>query len=330
MTPLPERLFALLDLLQSHRRLTAGDLAVRLGVDERTVRRDIARLQALDIPVEVARGRGGGLQLPPGTLLPALRFTDDEALALALGLTLVSHVPGLALEHAAERALRRLEQVLSDGIRARVHTFGDALVFGEVARAAGATDSTPLASALVLDLAEAITHHRQVEIRYRAAGKGDSVRKLDPYALVQLIGRWYLVGYCHMRTGVRTFRLDRLQTLKVLGEGFAPPEGFDALAFVSDSIAKMPFPGQVACRALLHTSLDEARRLTPLASAVLEPHPAGVHLSFLVPPSELEAVALHLLRLPCEVSEVEPLELRHALEAVATRAMRLAGRSKVR
>lgn len=116
MVPLPERLFTLLDLLQSHRRLKVGDLAARLDVDERTVRRDVVRLQSLGIPVEVVRGRGGGLELPPGTLLPALRFTDDEALALGLGLTLVARVPGLTLEHAAERALHRLEQVLSEGV----------------------------------------------------------------------------------------------------------------------------------------------------------------------------------------------------------------------
>lgn len=253
MTPLPERLFTLLDLLQSHRRLTVSDLATRLDVDERTVRRDAARLQSLGIPVEAVRGRGGGLELPPGTPLPALRFTDDEALALGLGLTLVARVPGLTLK---------------------------------------------VTSAFVLDLAEAITYRRRAELRYRAPGKPDSIRKLDPYALVQLIGRWYLVGHCHLRGGARTFRLDRLQTLKVLTESFTQPDGFDALAFVSDSVAKTPFPEHVICRALLHTSLEEARRLTSPASAVLEPQPKGVRVTCLVPPDELEAVALHLLHFP--------------------------------
>ena len=123
---------------------------------------------------------------------------------------------------------------------------------------------------------------------------------------------------------MRTFRLDRLQTLKVLTEGFTQPEGFDALAFVSDSVAKTPFPKHVVCRALLHTSLEEARHSTPLASAVLEPCSDGVRFTCLVLPSELGAVVLHLLHFPFEVSEVEPHELRRALKVVATRALLLA------
>lgn len=123
---------------------------------------------------------------------------------------------------------------------------------------------------------------------------------------------------------MRTFHLDRLQTLKVLTEGFTQPDSFDTLAFVSDSVAKTPFPEHVICRALLHTSLDGARRLISPASAVLAPQLNGIRLTCLVSPGELGTVALHLLHFPYKVSDVEPPELRRALKEVAARALLLA------
>lgn len=117
MESLTGRLFKMVDLLQSTQRLTTKDLAHRLGVSERTVSRDIGRLQNLDLPVEVTPGRQGGVSLAPGALLPALRFTDDEALALGYGLLLARRAGSVALEQATQSASERLSNVLGERSR---------------------------------------------------------------------------------------------------------------------------------------------------------------------------------------------------------------------
>ena len=120
MNGLTGRLLKLADLLQNHTRLTTEEIAVRLGISERTVRRDVARLQELELNVEVTPGRGGGITLQPGSLLPALRFTDDEALALGFGLLLAGRTKGVALGQAPESASKRLGSVLGERLRGRV------------------------------------------------------------------------------------------------------------------------------------------------------------------------------------------------------------------
>lgn len=320
MPNLAQRLFDLVDVLQGRGRCTAADLAERLGVSERTIRRDLQRLQDLDLPVEVRPGRNGGVSLPPGALLPALRFTDDELLALVVGLRQVAHRSDSTLERAATRSLERLETVLSPGTRARVQALQDALSPGAPDPSAA---PVPTPSQRVMDLAEAIHQRRQVEIGYRTE-RGPTRRRVDPYGLAQ-IGPWYMVGHCHLRDDRRTFRLDRITDLRITEQTFLRPAGFDAYQAVAASIAMAPGHGEVLCRARLFTDIETASRMVPPTAVVLEPADQGVLLTVRAHADELDRIVFHLLRFPFPVEVVGPEALRVMTLQVHERAVRLAG-----
>jgi predicted DNA-binding transcriptional regulator YafY len=314
------RLFKVVDLLQSQGRLTTEALALQLGVSERTVRRDITRLQTLEVSVEVIPGRGGGISLMPGSLLPALRFTDDEALALGFGLLLARRSANVALEKATRSASKRLSNVLSERLRHRLEALATVLAEPPIELPEG--EAVP--SSLILDLAEAIKTSRQVELSYRSRQGELTTRHVDPCGLVHLGRSWYLAGYCHLRRGTRIFRLDRVRWAQVSQQSFTAPSAFDAFRVVTEAIAATPFPGTVACRVQLHCTLVEASRLIPPAAVVLEPDERGVLMTSHYPSEALEQLALHLLGFPFEVEVIEPRALQDALLAVAGHATRLA------
>ena len=182
------RVLAVLELLQAHQRLSGPELSERLEVDLRTVRRYVTMLQDLGIPVEGERGRYGGYRLRPGFKLPPLMFTDDEALAVTLGL-LAARRLGLAVTApAVEGALAKVERVLPPAVRQRVAAVQEALV----------TDLAPPAeapaSAVVATLSVAAQEGRRVWLRYGSARGEETERAVDPYGLVYLSGRWYAAG----------------------------------------------------------------------------------------------------------------------------------------
>lgn len=306
------RLFALVDLLQSRGRATTPELARHLGVSERTLRRDLGRLRELDIPVEVNPGRAGGVSLPPGSLLPPLRFTDDELLALVLGVNLVSQTGDATLERASSRAVRRLEQVLTEGTRTRLEALDHALALGPPG-----VSSSNVASLAVLELAEAVHQRRTLELRYASRGQV-SLRRVDPYGLARLYGRWYLVGYCHLRRDLRTFRLDRIRSFVGGAESFVRPEGLDAFDEIARSVALAQRP--VRCQVRLFVSMERASRLLPGTDALLEPDPQGVLLTVRAHADYLEHVALELLGMFCKLEILEPPELKKAFVALGERA----------
>ncbi len=317
------RLFRLADLLQSHKRLTTAELAQRLGVSERTVRRDVARLQGLELSVEVTPGRGGGVSLTPGALLPALRFTDDEALALGFGLMLAGRAEGVSLGSATESAFARLGSVLGERLKGRLAALGEVLSEPPFGGMGGATIDTTVESSLVLDLAEAASARWLLELSYRASKGEITTRRVEPYGLVHLNGYWYLTGYCHLRQDVRVFRLDRMRYAQALTETFVPPTDFDPLEAVSRAIAGTTFPGAVTCEVFLGCSVVEASRLVPAGAVLLEPEAAGVLLRVHVPPKKLSQIALYLLGFPFGVRVVGPEALRAALGEVSRRASAL-------
>ena len=323
MDGLTGRLFTLIDLLQSQERLTTETLARELAVSKRTVRRDLARLRDLEIQVEVTPGRNGGVTLEPGTLLPALRFTDGEALALGLGLQLVRRSPAVGLEQATKSAAKRLSTTLSERLRQRLEALRDVLVTPPVDES---NPNNPLASSLVLDLAEAVKARRSVELSYRSRQQTITSRRVDPYGLVNFEHYWYLAGYCCLRKGVRIFRLDRIRNAHVLDVSFNLPEAFDALKAVTEAIAGTRFPGTVTCRVRLACNPVEASRLIPPATVLLEPEAQGVLMTSHYPLESLEQFALYLLGFPFRVEVLGPRELRSALRMVAERAAKLANR----
>ncbi|MGL4609837.1 MAG: helix-turn-helix transcriptional regulator [Trueperaceae bacterium] len=320
MNGLTDRLFAMVDLLRGQKQLTTQALAEHFGVSERTIRRDLARLQDLEIEVETLPGRGGGVTLGRGSLLPALRFTDDEALVLALGLKQAQRTKTPKLAKAAESAFKRLEHVLSESLGERIDS---------VLQTLETETSEPLKldkveSHTMLDVSQAVQHKERLEVRYRSHESGFTYRKLDPYGIVYLNNNWYVAGYCHLRKDVRTFRLDRLEILKTTGETFKPPKNFNAFKTISESLAQAPFPGSVPCRVLLQTNLVEASKYIPAYIATLEPVDDGVMLTVMAHPEWFWRVVVYLLELPYAVKVLEPTALKKAFEDLAKRAIELA------
>src|SRR6266566_7287653 len=201
------RVLTILELLQSRQQLSGPELAERLEVNARTVRRYITMLQDLGIPVEADRGRYGSYRLRPGFKLPPLMFTEDEALALTLGL-LAAHRLGLtAAAPAVEGALAKIERVLPLALRERVQAVQETLIL-DLTR----TGPTP-GSDIVVTLCAAAQQQRRVWINYSSWQSETTERTVDLYGIVYRSGFWYAVGYCHLRAGIRVFRLDHVLLL---------------------------------------------------------------------------------------------------------------------
>jgi predicted DNA-binding transcriptional regulator YafY len=313
------RVLTVLELLQSHRQMSGPKLAERLEVDVRSVRRYIMMLQDLGIPIEAERGRYGTYRLLRGYKMPPLMFTEEEALALELGL-LAARRLGLAMAApAVEGALAKIDRVLPEALRERVQAVQEALVL------AGDTSehyhSSP-DSSVVLTLSAATQQERRVWMRYHSGQEEETERAVDPYGLMFHGGLWYTIGYCHLRQGLRVFRLDRVLQVKLLEEVFTRPPGFDSLEFFRRSIASMP--GTWKVEVLLEMPWEEARRQVPLTLAMLEQARGGVLLSCFV--HELAWMAHFLVGLHCPLVVREPPELNEALRTLAAEIVQLAQR----
>ena len=266
-------------------------------MSERTIHRDLARLQGLEVEVETLPGRGGGIKLARGSLLPALRFTDDEALVLALGLRQAQRTQKPRLAKAAESAFKRLEHVLSENLGERI----DAVLQTLETETSEPLKIEKIEGRTLLDVSEAVQHRQRLEVRYRSHQSGFTYRNLDPYGIVHVSSNWYVAGYCHLRKEVRTFRLDRLEVLHTTGETFKPPKNFNAFKTISASLAQAPIPGSVPCRVLLQTNLAEASKHIPAYVAMLKPQQEGVMFTIQVQPESFWRVAWYLLEFPFPV-----------------------------
>ncbi len=303
------RLLTALELLQSRRQLSGPELAERLEVNVRSVRRYITMLQDLGIPVEGERGRYGAYRLRPGYKLPPLMFSEEEALALVLGLATARRLGLAEPALAAEGALAKIERVLPVALRERVQAVQESLVL-----ALSAPASMP-ASELVVTFGLAARQSREVWLHYRSWVGEESERVLDPYGLVYREGYWYAVGFCHLRQDIRVFRLDRVISAMLREETFTRPADFDALAHVERAIARTP--GMWHVIVLLKTTLAAARHQISPALATLEETADGVLMRCYV--NELEWIAYLLAGLGCELVIQTPDELREALAAHARR-----------
>jgi len=311
------RVLTVLELLQSHQRLSGPELAARLEVDTRTVRRYITMLQDLGIPVEAGRGRYGSYRLRPGFKLPPLMFTNDEALALTLGL-LAAHKMGLmAAAPAVEGALAKIERVLPIALRERVQAVQETLIF----------DLTPSSTApsneIVIMLCAAAQQGRRAWMRYCPYGKEETERVVDPYGLIYRSGFWYMVGYCHLRADLRMFRLDRIVQAEIRSETFARPADFDCLAYLLQSLPKTPNTWLIDV--LLETTLESARQVVPPALATLEQASDGV--VFRCYADNLDWAAYVLAGLRCPLIVRQPAELRDALRRLAQTIAAMAERT---
>ncbi|MFB9902563.1 helix-turn-helix transcriptional regulator [Allokutzneria oryzae] len=250
------RLLAMLELLQANHRLPGKDLAERLGVDERTVRRYASRLAEFGVPVEAERGRYGGYRLRPGYKLPPLMLTDDEAVAVTLGLVASKRIGLATTEPAVNSALAKIQRVLPPALRDRTQAVQEALGFTLLPR-----ESKAPATDTVLLLGEAVRRRTRVRLRYRSWQDEESERELDPYGLVFHSGRWYVTGHDYRRGDLRTFRLDRVRSVSLQDNTFEAPADFDAVAHVTRSLARVPYTWEV--EVVVEGPLDAVRRRIP-------------------------------------------------------------------
>lgn len=301
------RLLTLLDLLQSRPGVTAAQLAERLHVEARSVRRYMTLLQDIGIPVEAVRGRYGGYRLRPGFKLPPLMWTEEEAVAVTLGLQVVRQSGLSQTIPIVEQALAKIERVLPQVLREQVQAVQGTVKLDVVSRAR----SEPNRYMMPLSLAAA--QGKRVWMRYQARPGEECERTFDCYGLVYHNGRWYAVGYCQLRQDTRIFRLDRIHALEVRDERFMPPAHFDCLAYTLQAFAAIPSRWLV--EVLLQASLEQIREAVPATFATLEETPTGILLRAY--DDDLQHTARFLGGLGCPFRVLQPPELVKEIRMLA-------------
>jgi predicted DNA-binding transcriptional regulator YafY len=257
------RVLALLEILQAGGTRTVGDLAVRLGVDERTVRRYVAHLVDLDVPVESLRGRYGGIRLVPGYKMPPLMLTDDEALAVLLGLV-AGRRAGLVTTSvvAVESAAAKLRRVLPQALAHRLDALLQAAQFTVRPRPV----VTPETESLLV-LAEAARDRRPVDVDYTDSRGRHSRRTVHPYGIVSHSGRWYVTGADSSSGTVRTFRMDRISAPQPSAGTFEVPADFDPAEALLSGLAAAPHRHAVTLR--VRGTAEEVRSMFPSGIATV-------------------------------------------------------------
>jgi predicted DNA-binding transcriptional regulator YafY len=249
------RVLRLLSLLQSRRYWSGGELAGRLDVSARTLRRDVERLRDLGYPVEARRGVDGGYQLAAGAVLPPLLLDDEEAVAIGVGLhSAIQAGTVTGIEESSVRALGKVIQVMPSRLRRRIDALAAMTVPAPWQESANSVDADVLVT-----LAQACRDGERLGFTY-TAGTGEwSTREVDPHRLVLLGRRWYLVAWDLTRFDWRTFRLDRLVEPRTTGARAIPRQlpAKDAGAFVRSSIENLPQRHQV--EVLIHANAATVR-----------------------------------------------------------------------
>lgn len=303
-------LLDLLELLQSRPSLTGREISEHLGVDPRTVRRYVASLQELGIPVEGARGAGGGYRLGRGYRLPPLMLDEREATAIVLGLAATRRLE-LGQPEPVDAALAKLRRVLPASLSRRVAALDAALAFTYTP-----SDPAAVAGERLLELADALDRRRRVALAYRSYSGEESEREVSPHGLVAHAGRWYLAAFDHGREDLRTFRVDRVGLVTLLpAAAHAAPPGFDAAAHVARSLARVPWRWEV--EVLLHLPIDVARRRLPATLGDVSSE--AEHTLLRMRADSLDWMASILAGLDCGFEIRRPEELRASVRALAER-----------
>jgi predicted DNA-binding transcriptional regulator YafY len=303
------RLLRLLSLLQIRPDWPGPELAARLEVTPRTLRRDIQRLRDLGYPVRATPGVAGGYRLAPGATLPPLLLTDDEAVAVAVSLRTAASQSVTGIAETALTALAKLEQVLPTRLRERTEALHQATV--TLPRTAPTVDPALLAA-----LATACRHHQVLTIAYTTRDGAETVRQIEPHRLVHTGYRWYLVARDPARDAYRTFRADRITSPRPTGTRFVPRNPPDAASFVARAVTTAPYRYQV--RALIHAPLHTvADQVTPTTGILEEAGPGQCLLT--AGSDSLEALALHLAEMGHAFTILDPPELPAVARDLAAR-----------
>ena len=310
------RVLQLLGLLQSRRVWSGEELAERLGVTTRSVRRDVERLRDLGYPVHASKGQGGGYQLGAGAALPPLLLDPDEAVAVAVSLRLAAGGTVAGVGEAALRALSKLDQVLPARLRSQV---------GAVHGSTVTLTHEPPESVepdVLMTLARACRDREHVNARYVDRAGRETRRRLEPYQLVTTGRRWYVMAYDRDRQDWRSLRLDRMADVAALGSTFAPRSAPDAAAFVRQSITASPY--RYVARVRYFTSYDVVVQHFSAASASVEADGADACV-VTAGGDDAERIALYLAMPGLDFEVLEPDEVARAVGAVAQRLGRAAG-----
>jgi predicted DNA-binding transcriptional regulator YafY len=316
MSETSSRLLELLSLLQGRRDWPGNELAARLDVSGRTIRRDMDRLRRLGYPVESLSGPAGGYRLRAGSAMPPLLLDDEEAIAIAVGLRTAARASVTGIEETAVRALVKLEQVLPAHLRRRVAALG------------AATYTLPVAGPTVdpqhlTVIAAACRDSECLRFGYRSRDGTDSRREVEPHSLVNHGRRWYLVAWDRGRDDWRTFRVDRLATPASTAVRFVArslPEK-DAAAYVKRSITGAP--NRFEARVTLHVAAEEITSRVPAYWGTIEPLDAHT-CEYRTGDDDLRWLALRVAMLGVDFDVHEPPELVEHLRTLASRLRRAA------
>jgi predicted DNA-binding transcriptional regulator YafY len=303
-----ERVLALLGLLQSRRVWTGPELAARLGVTTRSVRRDVERLRTLGYPVHAGQGVGGGYRLDAGQDLPPLLFDDEEAIAAAVAL--LAGADGPASE-AGLRALAKLDRVLPTRLRhevralsASVSSFGGGRI--------------PVDRTVIMTLARACRDEVEAGFGYPARDGAVNQRRVEPYRLVASDRRWYLFAYDLDRADWRTFRVDRMSGVAARTGRFRTRPAPDAAAYVQEAVASRVYAHQA--RFLVHAPAPTVRARLPASAAVVKPID-DTRCEVVSGARNLDFVLMHMVLLGHAFQVVEPPELRERCRVLAGRLL---------
>lgn len=303
------RLLRLLSLLHARPEWPGEELAARLEVTTRTLRRDVTRLRTLGYRIDAVTGKYGGYRLGAGRGMPPLLLDDDEAVAVAVGLRAVTGGTPSGLEEPGMAALMKLEQVLPARLRGRMATLHAATV--QLSRT-----SAPHVDADVLTtLSQACQRLERLRFSYVDGSNRSTSRSVEPYRLVNTGRRWYLVARDVDRDAWRTFRVDRIAEPRGTGSRFARLSEPDAAALVAQGLALAPYP--LRARVALHIPPAEAEKFVPPTVGLLQSYDEGRTLLSIG--GDLDWLTGYLCGLECDFEVLEPEELRTAVRARAER-----------
>jgi predicted DNA-binding transcriptional regulator YafY len=311
-----QRILAALELLQANATITGSELASRIGVERRTVRRYVIELEKLGVPIRATRGRDGGYALMPGYKLPPMMFTNDEALAVAIGLRIAREIGLSDMSPAVAGAQAKLDRVAPSALQKRIGNLGAVVAF-ELPR-----PPVIAASAHFALLTTAAAAAQRLVIHYCAVNGAVSIREINPYGVGYSNGAWYAVGYCHSRCELRCFRVDRMQKITAVPRTFARPVDFDLLLFLHSSLAKLPREHKILVH--LDTNFATARNYFPAHFGKLSRIANGTQLEVQI--DDVHWFARELARLPCKFQIQNSPALEAALSAHAEELLQLLAR----
>ncbi|HEX3590595.1 MAG TPA: YafY family protein [Pseudonocardiaceae bacterium] len=311
------RLLRLLSLLQTRKEWSGAELAERLGITDRTVRRDVDKLRGLGYPVHATAGVSGGYQLGAGAALPPLLLDDDEAVAVAIGLRTATAGAVTGIEETSVRALAKLEQVLPHRLRRRVTALQDYTV--RISVEGGPTVDPDL----LTTLANACRDHERLRADYRSHDDTVTRRAVEPHTLVNWGRRWYLVAWDVDRGAWRTFRVDRLTPRTPTGPRFTPRElpGGDVTDYVTHGVSSAAW--RYRARIVVHAPAEQVSGRINTAIGLVEP--IDDHRCALITGSQsVESMIVHLGLLDLDFEVTDPPELVAKVRELGERYLRAA------